>query len=252
MPPTFFTSWTTYVAASLVLLVAEAVYVLFGFGAGLIAVGILALIFPAIQDVVVMILLVNLPAEIYVVIKSRRHISWRGVLKIFVGILIGIPLGTAVLMLGEPTSIIVLLGVFLIAVGTTFLSIPTQRSVRWPGWTAPPVGFLSGLLTGLFGTGGPPLIFYYQLGGAPKAAFRGNLMAIFFLMTFVRAPSYAIGGLITWPRVWSSLAVMPAVLFGAWLGNRIHLSLDEDTFRRLVSLALILIGALLLLRTFVL
>jgi uncharacterized membrane protein YfcA len=105
---------------------------------------------------------------------------------------------------------------------------------------------LSGLLTGLFGTGGPPLVLYYQLGGAGKAAFRGHLMAIFLLMTTVRVPSYAAFGLITETRMWSALLVLPAVLVGALIGNRIHLELGEEMFRRLVSGALVVIGLLLL------
>ena len=113
-------------------------------------------------------------------------------------------------------------------------------------WTTAPVGLLSGTLTGLFGTGGPPLILYYQLTGADKAAFRGNLMAIFLLMTTVRVPSYAFFGLITAPRLWSALAVLPAVIIGALIGNSIHLRIEEATFRRLVSVALLVIGLLLL------
>ena len=103
---------------------------------------------------------------------------------------------------------------------------------------------LSGLLTGLFGTGGPPLIIWYHLSAATKSAFRGNLMTIFLMMTFVRVPSYIVGGLVTAPRLWSSLAVMPAVLLGAWLGNRLHLTISEQGFRRLVSLLLVVLGLL--------
>jgi uncharacterized membrane protein YfcA len=66
-------------------------------------------------------------------------------------------------------------------------------------------------------------------------------------MTAVRVPSYAAFGLITAPRMWSALAVLPAVILGAVIGNRIHLRIEEDTFRRLVSAALLLIGLLLLL-----
>jgi len=252
LPPTIFTSWTDYLAACLVMLCSQTVYVLFGFGAGLIAVGTLALVFPDIQDIVVLILLVNLPAELSVVFTSRRSISWRGVVKICTGILVGIPLGTVILKRGEPTFILALLGWVLVLSGAAFLVVPRQRNVTWPRGTAPGVGLISGVLTGLFGTGGPPLIIYYQLSDLPKAAFRGNLMAIFMLMTFVRAPSYAFGGLITMPRVWSGLAVMPAVVLGAWLGNRIHITLTEPTFRRLVSVVLIIIGLVLLLRRFVL
>ncbi len=71
-------------------------------------------------------------------------------------------------------------------------------------------------------------------------------MAIFLLMTVVRVPSYAAFGLITSTRMWSAVLVLPAVLAGALIGNRIHLELSEKTFRRLVSSALVVIGLLLL------
>ena len=54
------------------MLLAEAVYVLFGFGAGLIAVGSLAMVMRQVTDVVVLLLLTNLPPELYVVGTERR------------------------------------------------------------------------------------------------------------------------------------------------------------------------------------
>ena len=245
---TVFASVPQFLIACLALAVAEAVYVLLGFGAGLIAVGTLALVMPEIRDVVVLLLLVNLPAELYVVWTSRRHVAWRGVLLVFAGIAVGIPLGTWLLSAADLSLLLTALGAFLVAAGSLFLLSPTRQPRRLAGWTGPPVGLLSGVLTGLFGTGGPPLIFYYQLRGLDKAAFRGTLMTLFLLMTAVRVPSYAAFGLITAPRLWSSLAVFPAVLAGAWLGNRIHLRLDETTFRRLVSAALVILGVVLLAR----
>jgi uncharacterized membrane protein YfcA len=223
---TIFDSLPQFLIVCLILAIAEAVYVLLGFGAGLIAVGTMALLLPELKDAVVLLLLVNLPAELWVVRSSWQRISWRGVLVIFVGVALGIPLGTSLLRWGDARFLLIVLGVFL--------------------WVAGPIGVISGVLTGLFGTGGPPLILYYQLQGVDKAAFRGNLMAIFLLMTAVRVPSYAVFGLITAPRMWSALAVLPAVILGALIGNRIHLRIEESTFRRLVSAALLLIGLLLL------
>jgi uncharacterized membrane protein YfcA len=244
---TVFTSLPQLLLSCAILTVAEAVYVTLGFGAGLIAVGGLALLLPELRDVVVLLLLVNLPAELWVVWASRRHIVWRGVFVLFAGIAVGIPLGTWLLRWGNPEILLTALGVLLVAVGAAFLNVPPAHRLRtWPAWVAPPVGVLSGLLTGLFGTGGPPLVLYYQLGGAGKAAFRGHLMAIFLLMTTVRVPSYAAFGLITPTRLWSALLVLPAVLLGAFIGNRIHLELNEETFRRLVSGGLVVIGLLLL------
>ena len=243
---TIFDSIPQFVLVCLILAVAEMVYVLLGFGAGLIAVGTMALLLPELKDAVVLLLLVNLPAELWVVRSSWRQISWRGVLVIFVGVALGIPLGTWWLRSGDASVLLTLLGVFLVTVGSVFLFVRAPRGREMASWISAPVGVLSGILTGLFGTGGPPLILYYQLSGADKAAFRGHLMAIFLLMTTVRVPSYAVFGLITAPRLWSALAVMPAVFIGALIGNSIHLRIEESTFRRLVSAALLIIGLLLL------
>jgi uncharacterized membrane protein YfcA len=241
-----FSSPWQFLVVCLVLVAAEAIYVLLGFGAGLVAVGALALLLPDVRDVVVLLLLVNLPAELFVVITSWREIAWRGVAMLIVGVGVGIPVGAWILGWAEPRLLLVLLGGVLLAVGVVFLVSPVTGARRRPRWVAVPVGLLSGVLTGLFGTGGPPLVLYYQLAGADKAAFRGNLMAIFLLMTVIRVPSYATVGLITSPRLWSSLAVLPAVILGAWLGNRLHLRTSEAGFRRLVAGAMVALGVLLL------
>jgi len=248
LPVTIFQSPFEYAVACAILVIAQLVYVMFGFGAGLIAVGSLALIFPEIKDVVVLLLLVNLPAEILVVIQSRKEIRWRPITGLGMGIAVGIPLGAWILRGGDPRLILTILGWFLVAVGLVFVRLPAGGRLHPPAWAAPPTGFLSGLLTGLFGTGGPPLIIWYHLSAANKAAFRGNLMTIFLLMTFVRVPSYAMGGLITAPRLWSTLAVLPAALFGAWLGHRLHFKISEEVFRRLVSILLAVLGAMLLIK----
>jgi uncharacterized membrane protein YfcA len=245
---TVFSSLLQFAAACLALACAEAVYVVLGFGAGLIAVGTLALIMPELRDVVVILLLVNLPAELFVVWRSWRHIQWREVAIIFVGIGVGIPIGAWILKAGDPSSLLTVLGVFLVCVGVVFLSGRVRPGRSMPRWTTPPVGLTSGLLTGLFGTGGPPLILYYQMTGVTKAAFRGHLMAIFLLMTAVRVPSYIALELVTEPHLWSALAVLPAVLLGAVIGNSIHLRLSEQAFRRSVSVALVVLGILLLIR----
>lgn len=237
-----------FVVACTALLVAELVYVLLGFGAGLIAVGTLALVLPEIRDVVVLILLVNLPAELFVVWTSRRHIHWRGLALLLIGIGAGIPIGAWVLRFGEPTVVLGLLGSSLLVIGVLFLAVKEDARVIIPTWANPLTGLCSGLLTGLFGTGGPPLVLHYRLLGVGKAVFRSNLMTLFLLMTGVRLPSYIALGLVTPPRLAAAAAILPAVVVGAVLGHRIHLDLSEETFRRLVSIGLVALGLLLLAR----
>ncbi len=248
MPVTIFSSPIEFAITCTVLVIAQVVYVMFGFGSGLIAVGTLALVFPEIKDVVVLLLLVNLPAELFVTWRSRREIHWRPIAGLGVGIVVGIPLGAWLLSHTEPGIILEILGWFLVAVGLIFVKLPPGGNITPPAAAAPPTGLLSGLLTGLFGTGGPPVIIWYHLAAEGKSAFRAHLMTIFLLMTLIRVPSYIANGLVTGPRLWSSLLVLPAVLFGAWLGHRLHLQISERTFRRLVSLLLAVLGLVLLIR----
>ncbi|MBU8870042.1 MAG: sulfite exporter TauE/SafE family protein [Gemmatimonadales bacterium] len=248
MPETIFSTLMEFLITCGVLVVAQLVYVLFGFGSGLIAVGSLALLFPEIQDVVVLLLLANLPAELMVVWKSRSEIKWRPIAGLGVGIGLGIPAGAWILTTSDPRFVLTILGGFLVLVGIVFLRLPTGGRLHPPAWVAAPTGLVSGLLTGLFGTGGPPLIIWYHLSADSKAAFRGNLMTIFLLMAFVRIPSYAAAGLITAPRMWSTVAVLPALFLGAWFGNRLHLSVSESRFRLFVSVLLASLGAMLLVR----
>jgi len=248
---TFFGSYPELILAGLIILIAQTIYVLFGFGLGLIAVGLLALFIQPVTNIVVLILFIALPAEIFVLFKSWRKISWRGIMVIICGVAGGSVFGTIVLKYGEPDFILTILGLFLIASGVIFLFMDSEIVIHWPPWSAPVIGVLSGILSGMFGTGGPPLIFYYQLSGLKKHAFRGHLMTIFFLMALVRLTTYSFSGLITTTRFMSAIYIFPAILLGIWLGNTIHIQMSEKRFRKLISIALIMIGIILLVKQWV-
>ncbi len=221
----------------------------FGFGAGLIAVGLLAMVLPTVQDVVVLLTLSCLLPEAVVLLRTLRFISWRGAVTMLVGVAAGVPAGTVILGWTDQVLVLTLLGAFLVVVGLGFLALPTrQGGIKWPGWAAPVAGVVGGILGGMFGTGGPPVIIYYHLAGLRKTAFRGQLMVVLGTITLTRLPSYAIAGLFTTARLWSALAVFPWVLGGALAGWRFHLEVPEHVFRRLVSVLLALMGVLLLIR----
>lgn len=245
-----FSSWPEFLAACFVLALAEGVYVLFGFGAGLIAIGLLALILPYLSDVVVLLLLVNLPIECWVVWKNRNHIQWTRTLFVGVGLLLGVPLGTWILHFGRPDFLLVLLGLVLMIAGIGFCMLPQKRVVTWSWWSTWPIGAFAGVLGGLFGTAGPPLIAYFRLEGADKRIFRANLMAIFFLVTLVRLPCYGFSGLLTPERWWSAMALFPSVGLGAFVGNGLHEKMKERDFQKAVAWALAAIGSLLVLSAF--
>ncbi len=243
----FPTPWV-YIGCAAVLLLAQVVYVVFGFGSGLIAVGLMVHLLPELQDVVVLVLLVNLPAESWVLITGWRQVRWRSLAVIAVTVAVGIPIGTLGLrsLPGEP--LLIGLGVVLVVVGVATALLPVDAKVNWPRGTAPVVGLTAGLLSGLFGTGGPPMIVYFQLSGVAKATFRTSLMGLFTMITLLRLPVYATAGLITPGRLLAALALLPVVILGVALGHAIQRRLGETEFRRGVSVAVALLGLALALR----
>ena len=106
--------------------------------------------------------------------------------------------------------------------GGVFLLVPEHRRVNWPPWSAPRWGCPPASCPASSAPAGRRWCSYFKLGGADKASFRGNLMAVFLLLTLVRWPSYAVAGLITARGSPPALLLLPAVLLGAFIGHRLH------------------------------
>jgi uncharacterized membrane protein YfcA len=107
-------------------------------------------------------------------------------------------------------------------------------------------GFSSGILSGAFNTGGPPVIVFANARGWTAERFRGNLQTYFVLTSFFLVISHALTGHFT-PVVWrTALISLPALLVGQLLGVRLCRYLNPDAFRRLVLVFLLLLGAQLL------
>ena len=234
--------------ACAVIVLAQAIYVMLGFGAGLVALGFLVLARLDVPDVVIVLLLVSLPSEGFVMAASWRDIAWSQALRVCVGVALGTLVGTSLLRTSAPLLMLQTIAVLLVLFGVGSLwSARSTLVVRWPRWTQLPVGVSSGVLAGWLGVGGPPLVIYYRLAGVSKASFRSNLMAAFLASTIVRLAATPYAGLLTVPRLTSAACVLPAALLGMWLGRCWHARISEAAFRTLVSLALIATGAALLL-----
>lgn len=234
--------------ACAVVFLGQLIYLMLGFGAGMLAVGTLTVFLPDVRDAVVLLLLLTLPSEIWVVTASRRHIRWSGIGLLVGGVLLGVPLGSWMLRWWDTHLLLLGLGGLLVAAGTAFLFLPDRARVQWPAGVAPATGVLAGVLGGLFGTSGPPLALYFHLAPGGKTAFRGHLMAVFLAMTSLRVPMYAALGLFTSARLLSAVLLLPASVLGAVAGHALHVRSGEGVFRRAVAAGLLGLGIILLQR----
>ena len=114
-------------------------------------------------------------------------------------------------------------------------------------------GFFGGCLTSAFGTGGPPILIYARESGWDRAGpdcFRANLQLIFFYCNTLTNASLFYEGVITYETLKTSAMLIPAMILGGVSGSAIASKIDKDSFKKMVLVALALMGMLYIVRSF--
>ena len=234
-----------------VLLSAFAVRSAAGFGAGLIAIPMLAFILPVSTAVSIATVLTTL-SSIQQVSREWRLIAWRKFAIIFLYSMVGVGLGLYFIKMIDENILRYCLGVFMILYSIYALSATdTSRLLprRWHGALGAGVGIVGGLCSALFGAGaGPIYVVYFDILRLEKAVFRATMSAVVMLGGAARIIGYGSLGFYG-PSTIALLAIgLPLVIVGSWLGDRLVYRLSARSFSQLVAAVMLLSGITLLVR----
>ncbi|MCA1978383.1 MAG: sulfite exporter TauE/SafE family protein [Thiobacillus sp.] len=225
-------------ASAAILVTAYVIRGITGFGSGLIAVPLLALLLP-LQFVVPLVLLLDFTASVVIGGLTFKRVKWDeiGVLLPF-GI-VGVVVGTHLLVnLPQQPMLIALAGFVLVFALRSLLGLRGDRPVS--RWWAPPASLTGGTVGALFGTGGPPYVIYLTHRIHHKSDLRATLSALFFTEGLTRIASFLVAGLLLTREVWLAyFAALPLVLGGLYLGGRAHVGLSQVQMMRLVGVLLL-------------
>lgn len=197
-----------------------------GFGAGLVAAPVIALVEPSLLPALVVMLAAII--TLLVTIRERAHLDVRGAGWALAGRIPGSVLG-AWLVVALPAAALswTVAGCVLAGVGLAFLGwrpAPRRRAL-----------VLAGALSGVMGTatsvGGAPMAIVWQ--GQPPARLRGTMSAFFLIGSLVSVLLLAAAGTVT-PGVLQAAAwLSPAVVAGFGLSRWISHFLDAARLRLL-------------------
>ena len=235
----------------LVLIGAFAVRSAAGFGAGLIAVPMLALILPVSTAVAVATALTTL-TSVHQVSRDWRHIAWRQFAVIEFYTIIGIGFGFYFIKLLDENTLRRSLGVFLILYSIHALWKANATPVlpaRWHGPLAAGVGIGGGLFSALFGGGvGPIYVIYFNILRLERTAFRVTMSAVVLIGGFARLAGYASYGFYGGSTMTLLAVGLPLVVVGSWMGERFARWFSVQMFSRFVGGLVLLSGVALLLK----
>lgn len=213
-----------------------------GFGTGLTAIGVwLYATSPPVAASLVIIC--SVVSHVQTLPMIWHSIEWRRVVPLVVPGLIGVPVGTMLLSQIDPRTFKIGVGLFLVCYATYALVRKLQMSGSYGGRIADgAVGFGGGVLGGLAGLSGAPLIVWTDIRGYTKEYRRSVLQTFNFSILTTALISHAYSGLLTLQVGLATVAALPGTVCGAWLGATIYKRLGDHGFQRIVMWLLFLSG----------
>jgi len=228
-------------------LAAYVIFAISGFGSTLIAVPLLAHLFP-LKFVVPVIVLLDATASYAQGFRLRGELNKRDVLPLLPFLVAGMLAGVSILVSVPGKFLLPALGIFVAAFGA-YYTLKRESAFRFGRWTAAPFGLLGGTSSSVFGVGGPFYVMYLVGRGSTPAQIRSTMPVIFMFTTVGRIVLFAIAGIITKDVLITAGLLLPMMVIGLWCGNRLHLNISREHAVRVIGVLLTLSGLSLVLRS---
>ncbi len=217
---------------------------------GILAVTIMALVFPA-KDSVGIILPMLIMGDIFAVIYYRRKVIWKHLFSLVPWAILGLLFGYATLHVVESPFLQKMIGILVITlvmlqIVKERLNTAIEEAINRSRAFSASMGILAGYTTMIGNAAGGIMAIYLLSKKLNKTEFVGTGAWFFLFVNVLKAPFYGSLDMITWETFKLNLMVLPGIVLGALLGFRILRLVPEKWFQTII-LALALIGGLRLL-----
>ncbi len=228
------------VAASVIVL-GSIVQGTIGFGLGLLAAPVIATVLP--EAIPVTMVLVAWPIGAVTAAREVHAVDRKSLPWLLVGAVPGTLVGLWIVRIAEARQLAIIVGVVtILGVAVTAVSrdVPLNRT------SAGIAGFIGNVTGTAASVGGPPVALLFQHQRGPIV--RSTLGVYFVVSGALSVIGYALTGTITLERFLLALALLPAMLLGAWSSKRFHGLVDAGWLRPAVLVMSVLAGTIAILR----
>lgn len=141
-------------------------------------------------------------------------------------------MGAEILFLVDPRILTTLLGLVVVAyVAINVTRFRLHISDAAAPWVGPPLGILSGLLTGTTGSVGIPIALYLQARDVDKESFLRAIALTFLISASMLVAALLVKGAISADNAVISAASLIPAFIGMALGQRLRGGLSEERFK---------------------
>jgi uncharacterized protein len=205
-----------------------------GFGYGIVAVPLLSIFLsPASASILLVVSSVSL--NLFLVVRLRAHIKFRPIAPVMISVATGVFVGLFFLSAANPGIFARSLGVYLAvyvlwSVAKKENPVSPLHRYRW----GLPLGFVSGILSGAFATGGPPLVVYVSSLSLRHLEHIAALQLLLAVSGSVRLGVAVAGGLLNAGNALLAVTGLAGALAGSVVVLAINPSVSKQKLRVIV------------------
>jgi len=149
--------------------------------------------------------------------------------------------GTFLLSRLSPDGLRIILGIFVLIVVVYKFVSDRIEAVRYEpkSWHAPVAGFLSGVASGMFNSGGPPFNSYLLLQKLKARPFIATTAIYFALLNLIKVPGFLYTRVLDLPLLFSLWWVFPFIPLGIWVARKTLTRVSPSAFEWIIIALLI-------------
>lgn len=189
-------------------------------------------------------------ADIVAVAYYRKQADWRILLRLLPWALVGIAIGSVILRFIPIDGSAMKRTIGGIVLALMVLSFVRKRlapeklpsGIGWSGF----YGILLGSTTQLANVAGPISSIYFLAMKLPKEKYLGCCAWFFLILNWLKLPIFALEGRVTLESVKLDLCMLPAIIFGGFLGIVLLRKLPQKIFELIIQLLVVVASVRLL------
>lgn len=222
-----------------------------GFGPALILIPSLTLLFDA-ETAISASTYFDIIGGIILFFSVRKSIDWKFVIPITLLLFVGAYFGAMLLETVSTALLELVIGYGLILFSLILIlqkdnaDKPVNQS-RMKRIISLPIALLAGFSGGMIGISGPLLVIYMKLNYT-KTYFRNQLIAIFAFGAVWRFALYQMHHIAFNMEIIWILILTVVMMIGLWIGQHLHVKVNERNFTRIIALILLIPAVSLLLK----
>ena len=176
-------------------------------------------------------------------IEVRKGIDLRIISPLIVGGIIGLPIGTYLLIFLDVGIIKIIVGIIIITFSICLIK-GYRKKIRREKLSFGLIGISSGILQSSTSMSGPPVILSYTNQNFNKKSFRANIVGYFWVLNLATIPVFYVSNIINLEVTRYAINFIPITIIGVIIGIKLSSKIKEKIFQKIVLIIVSISGLL--------